>query len=100
MIAPSGPPLAVNLQEKTSHTLRLGWLPPAIESQNGVIRQYIVKITEEDTSTTVYHQSNTTQITIEDLHPYYVYKYSVAAETIGIGPFSMIGTVQLDEDSQ
>ena len=98
-IAPSGSPLSLTSQ-KTSTSLTLSWDPPANESQNGVIRQYIIKILEDDTSATTEYNSSVSIITITDLHPYYTYKCSVAAETVDIGPYTAVLTVQLDEDSK
>ena len=97
--APSAPPLALTA-EKTSDSLTLSWDPPANESQNGVIQRYVIRILEDDTSTSTDYYSSTTQITVSDLHPYYTYKCSVAAETVGVGPYTAILTVQLDEDSE
>ena len=97
--APSGSPVAL-MAEKSSSTLTLSWEPPSIESQNGIIRQYVVYITENETDTTTHHYSNTTQLIISGLHPFYTYKCTVAAETIGVGPFSAILVIQLDEDSE
>ena len=98
-IAPSGPPLLV-MSQKTSTKLILSWDPPSNESQNGIIRQYVIRIIEADTSTTTTYTSNTTQLTLNDLHPHYTYKCSVAAETVGVGPYTADLTVQLDEDSK
>ena len=44
---------------------------------------------------TVY--SNTTQVTLEHLHPFYTYTCRIAAETVGRGPFSEYITIQLPE---
>ena len=98
-IAPSGPPLLV-MSQKTSTTLILWWDPPSNESRNGIIRQYVIRVIEADTSTTTTSTSNTTQLTLNDLHPYYTYKCSVAAETVGVGPYTAVLKVQLDEDSK
>ena len=73
-------------------------MPPSVESQNGVIRQYVVKVTEDETSAVVLHYTNSTQVTVEDLHPYYTYTCSVAAETVEVGPYSTTIIIQLDED--
>lgn len=32
--------------------------------------------------------TNDTKVVLEGLHPYYAYRFSIAAETIGVGPFS------------
>ena len=85
---------------KTSNSLILLWDPPLNESQNGIIQQYVIQILEDDTSTTTTYYSNNTLLTVNNLHPYYTYKCSVAAITVGVGPYSVILAVQLDEDSK
>ena len=37
-------------------------------------------------------------VIVDDLHPYYRYRCIVAAETVGLGPFSIAVTTQLPED--
>lgn len=69
-----------------------------MESQNGVIWRYVIRITEEETSTVMLHYTNSTQVRVGNLHPYYTYICSVAAETVEVGPYSTI-RIQLDEDS-
>ena len=88
------------MAEKTSNSLTLTWDPPANESQNGVIRQYVMQILEADTGITTTYYSNITQLTVINLHPHYTYKCSLAAETVAVGPHTTILTVQLDEDSK
>ena len=43
--------------------------------------------------------ANTT-MTITGLHPFYTYSSSVAAETIGLGPFSAMFSVKMPEDGE
>ena len=86
------------MAEKTSDSISLTWDAPPYESQNGIISQYVIRILENDTGITTLFYSNTTTMTVNDLHPYYVYKCSVAAETIDIGPYTAVLTLQLDED--
>ena len=39
-----------------------------------------------------------TSVVFNNLHPYYTYKYSLAAATaVGVGPYSNNATIQLDE---
>ena len=42
----------------------------------------------------------TTTVTVTGLHPFYTYSSSVAAETIGLGPFSTMFAVQMPEDGE
>lgn len=79
-------------------TLSLSWLPPLPERRNGFIQQYIISITDLETGMT--QLVNTTeQITIvSDLHPFYRYSYTVAAETaVGRGPYSVVSLIHMPE---
>ena len=88
------------MAEKTSNSISLTWDAPSYESRNGIISQYVIRILEDDTSTTTLYYSNTTITTVFGLHPFYIYKCSVAAATVDIGPYTAIITLQLDEDSK
>lgn len=54
---------------------------------------------EIESGETILETSTTTEISIENLHPFYNYNCSVAAETIAIGPYTGNLSVQLDEYS-
>ena len=99
LIAPSSPPLQL-MAEKTSDSISFTWDAPPYESQNGIISQYVIRILEINTTTTTLYYSNITNTTVFGLHPYYIYKCSVAAETVDVGPYTAIITLQLDEDSK
>ena len=81
----------------TASSLTLVWQPPPFESINGVIEQYVILIEEVNTGRVLTAASNTTNITVENLHPFYSYNCRVAAETVGVGPYSSPITVQLNE---
>ena len=66
----------------------LTWDPPPPEHQNGLIELYHIAITEADTSKQSMHMSTDETTLIGQLHPYYTYKFSFAAETVEVGPFS------------
>ena len=59
-----------------------------MEDQNGIVREYVVNITEVSTGSTVQKVSTTNSLTLDNLHPYYTYEVVVAARTIENGPFS------------
>ena len=84
----------------TATSLTLTWQPPSFESSNGVIQRYIIQIDEVDTGRMLTATSNTTEVTIENLHPFYSYICRTAAETIAVGPYSTPITVQLNEDGK
>ena len=81
-------------------TLTLTWDPPHIEEQNGIIREYLVNITEIETGETFLHSTQMTCITVTGLHPFYVYESIVTAVTIGPGPYSSNFTIQMPQTSK
>ena len=84
----------------TATSLTLTWQPPSFESRNGVIQQYSIEIVEVNTGRIMTTTSNTTGVTVGNLHPFYTYNCRIAAETIGVGPYTTPITVQLDEDGR
>ena len=78
----------------------LTWQPVATEHTNGIIRRYSIRLTELETSTILEFLINDTMITVSDLHPFYTYSCSVAAETIGLGPFTAEQSIELPEDGK
>ena len=98
-IAPTGPPGGI-LAEATSTSLSLTWRPPLFEETNGLIQQYVLVITEQETETETMETLPTNRAILEDLHPYYMYTIRVAAETVGLGPFSNNFTIRLPEDGK
>ena len=95
---PSGPPTSVSASAINSTALLASWMPPQRSQQNGIIRQYRINLTESETGVITYYTvQNSLQTTLTDLHPYYNYQVTVAAITIGLGPYSTEATVQLPE---
>ena len=74
----------------------LQWNPPDFHQQNGDIQHYLITLTTTDVENTL--TSTDTILTIQDLHPFYIYTFSVRAVTIGSGPEINI-TFQMLEDS-
>ena len=95
--APSGPPQNITALVQSSVQVVTEWKPPREEDRNGVIDHYIVNIFETETE----HQSQEISIlpslTLSDLHPFYTYQVSVAAVTIGVGPYSTVTTFRMLE---
>lgn len=71
-------------------TADLSWSPPLDDEQNGVITNYVINITEDDTGYEFQLRTSNTTITVGyNLRPYYSYTCVIAAETsVGLGPFS------------
>ena len=81
--------------------VQMEWHPPRDEDRNGLIRAYIVNITELNTGT-MWQKTveNDTDSFIESLHPFYSYSLSIAAQTIALGPFTMPSVIEMPEDGK
>lgn len=82
--APSAPPLSVQHTVLTNTRLLVEWSPPSTQYQNGIIRHYSLELNDTTGLRTVTGSS----YTVTNLHPYYIYNYSIAAFTIALGPYS------------
>ena len=98
--APTIPPLSPTGVAVSSRSLSLSWSPPPPEHQNGIIRHYLVNITELETGRIFHHMTPATSIQISLLHPYYTYNWRVSAYTVEMGPYTNISTVTTPEDGQ
>jgi len=80
----------------------LEWNPPLISDQNGIIRQYLVQITNTHSghSDSYNVSADNTSLLILDLHPAYTYGVEMAARTILPGSFSDEIFVTMREDSK
>ena len=85
---PSGPPQGLTAAPTNARTLVLTWRPPGEEERNGMIRGYTINVTGVLSGQTRQFETEDTRLTVESLHPYYSYNCSVAARTIGLGPFT------------
>ena len=63
-----------------------------------MIRSYIINISVAETGSGFQQTSETTALYISNLHPFYTYNLTVAAVTIGQGPYGQVLTVQMPED--
>ena len=80
--------------------MTLSWNPPETSQQNGVIRSYIVNVLEEETGRSFSVNSTNTELSIRNLHPFYIYHFAVAAVTISQGPFAYEYVLQTLEDGE
>ena len=95
---PTAPPANLTVTAVTSRTATLSWDPPPYEGQNGVIREYMLTVNRSDTSFFIVLNTTMTQLTVEHLLPFRTYLFAVAAQTIELGPFTMVEETQLQED--
>ena len=95
---PSSAPVSLQGSAVNSTTIQLQWEPPPLADQNGVIRSYIINISVTENGSSFQQTSETTALYISNLNPFYTYTLTVAAVTIGPGPYGQVLTVQMPED--
>lgn len=86
-----------------ARTLLVSWDPPPVQSQNGIITEYVVRISAQETAEQFQHTTtgSMSSLSIGVLHPDYTYSYTVAAGTgIGRGPFSIFHSIKMPEDGK
>ena len=96
---PSAPPQNLTRTSPTPTHLRLEWIPPPADQQNGVIREYQITFTELETGRMWNTTTNRLVYEERGLHAYYEYQCSVAAVTVGVGLAQTI-TVRQPEDGR
>ena len=95
---PSGSPEQFNASSITSNSFTLSWKPPSKFKSNGIIKYYNISVLEEETGSIVQAGFvNDTFLLLTDLHPFYNYKCTLSAVTIGEGPFISL-SIQMLED--
>ena len=97
---PTSAPVHLQGNGVNSTTIHLQWGPPPLADQNGVIRSYHINISVAETGSVFQLTSVTTTLNISDLHPYYTYTITVAAVTIGPGPYGVALTIRMPEDGE
>ena len=99
--APSSVPQSVLVEAVNSTSAQVSWQPPPFEDSNGIISGYHVRVlglNSDDNN--VLPLVNATTLVVVGLHPFYAYRFSVAAMTVAIGPFSAAVTQKLPEGSK
>ena len=89
--APDVPPESVNAFATSATSVYLTWEPPPHEERNGIIRGYLVNVTETETGVMFQLSTmpNETELALSLLHPAYTYELSVSAVTVASGPYSV-----------
>ncbi|CAI8041621.1 Tyrosine-protein phosphatase Lar [Geodia barretti] len=97
---PTAPPVSIEVTLFNSSALSIGWRPPSAGQQNGIIEGYTVRLVEVITGNerVIDTGGPHTEVFVTSLHPHYVYELSVAAQTVGVGPYSSPTVIQMDED--
>ena len=105
LTVPGGPPENFTVDVVSSTKIQLTWQPPPSEIQNGHVRLFTVSVFEVQTNTTysyTLHNQPSKDLTrqLKSLHPFYEYVCSVAAITIGLGPYTSPLRVRTFEDGE
>ena len=101
LLGPTGPPEEFVVEILNARTLLLTWKAPEPLNRNGIIRKYVVNITELETGAVFHLVTEELNVTVHPLHPFYAYNCIVAAETIiGQGPFTSALRVEMPEDGK
>ncbi len=94
---PSATPTNVSGSVINSTALRLTWESPPVDQLNGILRGYVVNVTEVETGRKFQYSTDTPEIVLSSLHPSYTYVCVVAAVTVGNGLFSLNVTIRTEE---
>ncbi|XP_032384663.1 Down syndrome cell adhesion molecule-like protein 1 homolog [Etheostoma spectabile] len=96
--APEGPPLDMQLEALTSHSIKVTWKPPRLDQRNGVLRSYSISYREYDPAgrqfkrwqhVSVAATRELESIILNNLKPSAKYGVIIQAKTnAGIGPSS------------
>lgn len=98
LLAPSAPPDNLVISDLESRSFHLDWAPPPIEATNGILRKYLINITELTSGAERIIDSFNTSLEVDNVHPHTTYIVSVSAFTVRGGtPATM--EVQTLEDS-
>ena len=88
-IDPSDAPQSVVVRALNPMSVLVSWQPPLPEHRNGIIVGYAVRMIGLHSDNNIdFPLTNETEMVVEGLHPFYTYTFSVAAFTVGLGPFS------------
>ena len=97
--APTAAPQNFAVVVSSAFEADLSWFLPASDKQNGIITNYVINVTEDDSGDQFQESTSNTSLTIDsNLRPYYTYTCVIAAETsAGRGPFSSAISFTTDE---
>ncbi len=99
-VVPSGTPVNVRVTWSSSTAANVSWEPPRLADQNGLIRRYVLVLTDKRSPESNRTVSTTAMFYMFDqLKEYHPYALSVAAETISVGLHYLLNFNTL-EDSE
>ena len=99
-LVPTSAPQVPSGVATSSRSIVLSWNPPPVLERHGIIREYQINLTELQTGTELTYVTLDTTFEVSLLHPFYTYNWTVAAVTIGVGPYTIASTVVTLEDGK
>ena len=97
--APIGAPVNVTAIFTGPTSIYISWDRPPEHTHNGMIREYEITYIELETGT-VFNtstDSETTQLAIESLHPFYTYTFFIVPVTVDVGTNHTEITIRTEE---
>lgn len=85
ILAPGTPSNSSGVAINSTHIF-LTWDPPPLNQTHGDIQGYLITLLEYETGDVLQYNSNTTDLLVGPLHPYYIYNCSISAVTVEPGP--------------
>ena len=98
--APSGSPLHLQGYAPDPYSIQLSWDTVPLHQQNGIIQRYVVSGLASEWSEEFEIPSYTNSVTVTDLRAFTAYTFQVAAETVGVGPFSNETNITTPQDGE
>ena len=95
---PASAPVNIESSTVTSTMVEISWDPLPSEDENGIVRHYLINVTEIQTGNTFQTTSSDESAMLSNLHPAYEYTFRIAVYTIGSGPYSTVFTITTLED--
>ena len=97
---PSSAPIHLQGHAINSTAIQVQWEPPPLVDQNGVIHGYSINVSVAETGSSFQLTAGTNAVNISALHPFYTYTITVAAVTIGPGPYGLPLSIQTPGDGK
>ena len=82
----------------SSRKIIITWDPPPLDDINGIIQHYLVNVSVTNTKESFQNITNKTTLLLSGAHPHYTYSISIAAVTVGSGPFTSSYNVTTPQD--
>ena len=97
---PTSAPVHLQGHAINSTAIQVQWEPPPLADQNGVIRGYFINVSVAETGSSFQLTAGINAVSISALHPFYTYIITVAAVSIGPGPYGLTLSIQTPEDGK